>query len=382
MPKKQKIDFASLFPYEAKRGLYYAHRTINGRRLSFRSKDPEALFHKVESAIATDGVAPTFETIADEWQDEKWPTIAFKTQECYKSPYNRAVKEYGTMKIDEITAADVNRIILRMKNDGFAAQTVKDQKAVLNMIFNFAIAHDPPYLKINPCTAVKVPRGLSKKKRSAPDDPVIQRIHDSVDKATFGLFPFLLIYTGCRRGEALALTWGDVDTKEKLVHITKAYTYENGMPVLGTTKTVSGVRDVPLLPGLEAHLKRPRGAEDTKLIFPGPHGGPLQENAYRRRWRQYCIDANLTKTTQVEKTDVSGKPYLWDRVDPEITPHQLRHAYATILFESNLDELTAKDFLGHADVHTTKQIYTDLRSHKKKNEVKKFSSYMARHYDK
>ena len=59
-----------------------------------------------------------------------------------------------------------------------------------------------------------------------------------------------------------------------------------------------------------------------------------------------------------------------------INPH------ATILFESNLDELTAKDFLGHADVHTTKLIYTDLRSRKKKNEAKKFSSYMARHYDK
>ena len=50
---------------------------------------------------------------------------------------------------------------------------------------------------------------------------------------------------------------------------------------------------------------------------------------------------------------------------PTLTAHQLRHGYATILYEAGVDELTAKELLGHADIQTTHAIYTHLRQGKR-----------------
>ncbi|MEG0020271.1 MAG: tyrosine-type recombinase/integrase [Oscillospiraceae bacterium] len=48
-----------------------------------------------------------------------------------------------------------------------------------------------------------------------------------------------------------------------------------------------------------------------------------------------------------------------------ITPHQLRHAYATILYEAGIDERMAMELLGHANIAITKKIYTHISSRKK-----------------
>lgn len=268
-----------------------------------------------------------------------------------------------------------------MKDEGFSSQTVKDPKAVLNMIFNYAITRQPPLLQHNPCAAVKVPAGLPKTKRAAPDDDVMQRIISSVDSATFGLFPFLLLYTGCRRGEALALTWADIDRENARIRIDKAYTFQNGKAVLGETKTEAGGRYMPLLPALAARLTPPAGAKPTDLIFHATHGGPLCESSFKRRWRHFCIDAGITKTTAIERKDKDGKPYIWHRVDPALAPHQLRHGYATLLFEAGIEAKTAQEWLGHADVHTTQQIYTDIRAKKEKLDSSKFATYMETSYE-
>lgn len=376
---KKKIDYAAMYSFDPKSGLYYTSRTIHGRARKFRSKDPEQLHEKIAAAEAASPV-PTFGEVADEWQDFKWPTIRPKTQECYTSPLRRAVDEYGSMAIDAITAADVNRIIIRMKNQGFAAQTVKDQKAVLNMIFNYAIAHDPPYLQYNPCAAVKVLRGLPKTKRSAPEEEVITTIVNAAGEVDFGLFPLLLLFTGCRRGEALALTWGDVDYDSSVISVSKAYTFVNGRAILGDPKTFAGNRVIPLLSVLRQHLIRPEDAEDDDLIFPAPCGREYSESTFKRHWRQYCLATGLYKETSVIRKDKDGKPYEWIRRDPALTPHQLRHAYATLVFESGTDAKTAQSWLGHADLLTTQNIYTDLRAEKARKEISKFARYTNRRY--
>lgn len=379
MPKKI-IDYAAMYSFDSKTGLYYATRTIGGKKRRFRSKDPEQLHEKVTAAVLAGPRTPTFREVADEWQDFKWPTIRPKTQECYTAPYNRAVKEYGDMEIDKITAADVNRIIIRMKNQGFASQTVKDQKAVLNMIFNYAIAHDPPYILYNPCAAVTVPRGLPRSKRSAPEEEVITTIVNAAGKVDFSLFPLLLLFTGCRRGEALALTWGDVDFENSTISISKAFTFIYGKAKLGDTKTFAGRRTVPLLSVLRQHLQRPEDAGDDDLIFSAPCGKAYSESTFKRHWRQYCLDVGLYKKTPVTRKDKDGNPYEWIRLDPTLTPHQLRHAYATLIYESGTDAKTAQSWLGHADLLTTQNIYTDLRAEQARKEIAKFAQYTDARY--
>jgi len=377
MPKK-KIDYAAMYSFDAKTGLYYAKRTIDGKVKKFKSKDPEKLHEKINKALSAGPYVPTFREVAEEWHDEKWPTIQAKTWGCYEAPYRRAVDEYGDRLITEIQPAEIQRTIMRMKDQGYAQKTVKTQLGVLRMILSHAVVHDPPYILSNPAEYVTIPRGLPKTKRSAPEDDVMQIIMDSVDTAYFGLFPYLLLYTGCRRGEALALTWGDIDFKGKTISITKEIVYTNGLPTVKSTKTEAGVRTVPLLPALCERLEARLTDDSTGYIFQSPDGRPMQENAFRRHWAHYCKDAGLVRDEPETKTRANGTEYQVHHYKPTITPHMIRHGYSTILYEAGVDAKTAQSLMGHADIHTTLQIYTDIREKHRAAEIGKLTEYMGK----
>ena len=70
---------------------------------------------------------------------------------------------------------------------------------------------------------------------------------------------------------------------------------------------------------------------------------------------------------------------MWNRYKKEIgiicTPHELRHSYATILFDAGIDVKTAQTWLGHADINTTLNIYTHLSDRKKEESFRKLSDY-------
>lgn len=75
--------------------------------------------------------------------------------------------------------------------------------------------------------------------------------------ARWWLFGYLLLYTGCRRGEALALMYRDIDRKTGVIHIDKKVNYATGKPVLENhLKSENGLRDIPLLPPLAAALPK------------------------------------------------------------------------------------------------------------------------------
>lgn len=77
---------------------------------------------------------------------------------------------------------------------------------------------------------------------------------------------------------------------------------------------------------------------------------------------------------------------LWDNYRNETglnaTQHQLRHTYATMLFESGVDIKTAQDLMGHKDIRTMLQIYTHLSAAHKERNISKLDNYISDKYDK
>ena len=63
-----------------------------------------------------------------------------------------------------------------------------------------------------------------------------------------------VLYTGMRRGEVLGLRWEDVDLSENVIHVERNVTYTNNQPIIGTPKTSSGTRDVPIMPPFLKYL--------------------------------------------------------------------------------------------------------------------------------
>ena len=134
-----------------------------------------------------------------------------------------------------------------------------------------------------------MPRNLPQTRREAPTKEQISKIKASVN-LPFGLFPALVYYTGCRRGEAQALTGTDIDRKTMRVHIRRSVYYDHGAK-LKEPKTAAGVRDVPLLPALDALLpkKLPHG-----YLFSEPDDSLLTDGDFRKLYNAYCAASGVT----------------------------------------------------------------------------------------
>lgn len=148
-----------------------------------------------------------------------------------------------------------------------------------------------------------------------------------------GLFAYLVLYTGLRRGEALALTPADI--KDKYIVVNKSVSYPDNQPLLKGTKTDAGTRYVPLPIFVKDRIKP---LLTGKYLFEDVSGGMLTEKHYEKMWKDYQALTGLT-----------------------ITAHQLRHAYASVVLRNaGMDDFDTKEFIGHADITTTRNIYTHI----------------------
>lgn len=374
----KKIDYAAMFTLR-KDGRYVAVRPNKDKSQPPKhiyDRDPEALYHRIEALKYP--TAPLFKTVAEMWHDAKWEKIAAGTQVCYSGSYKRALDEQAGKLITDIIPADIDRHIKKIAAQGMSKKSVSTQRTVYNLIFEYAIISEDPavkgWVKINPVSSVHIPRGLPVEKREAPEDDIIQLIRNNVDKP-FGLFPMVAINTGFRKAEILPLTWGDIDYNNKKVKCTKAIEYSaQGMP-LKEPKTKAGTREVPLLYDLERVLKRPKGAKVTDLIIHNDDGSMLTSSDYDRMWLSWCAAVGLTKTVH-EKRGAR----IVNSTRPALGAHQLRHGYATILFEAGVDVYAAKELLGHANIETTMAIYTHLRNKQRNKATDALNQFMNERY--
>ena len=179
-----------------------------------------------------------------------------------------------------------------------------------------------------------------------------------------GLFVMTLYYTGIRPGEALALTVNDIDQDNGLLTINKAVGFEkSGKPYLKEPKNSYGYRKVPipneLLSAIKEHMKKA-----DVLLFPAPNGSLMNESTYKRNWKNFEDKLNVV---------AKGSDNLI--AFEHITPYHLRHNYASILYELNVDIKTAQKWFGHGDTTTLLKIYTHLSVEKETENIKKLQNF-------
>ena len=95
------------------------------------------------------------------------------------------------------------------------------------------------------------------------------------------------------------------------------------------------------------------------------------ENAYARM----NVDVNGNKLETL--SELQRIPHKKVR-KTTLTPHQLRHSFATMCFEAELSPEDAQKFLGHSDIKTTVNIYTDIRAAKQKAAANKLNAFVGR----
>lgn len=308
---------------------------------------------------------PSFTQAALSWKTKHFESISYNTAKCYLPPYQRAVEFFADTPIKQIRPAHVKAFIGQFERRGLSHRTVKLQLLVLSMIFRWAVIDG--LIEQNPAEYVSISKNLPKRERTLPPDDYIALVKNSLN-APFGLLGFALLYTGCRIGELLALQYRDIDRDAKVIHVTKSVYYVNNMPMIKKPKSKSGMRDIILLDILAQHI--PCGKPDDYL-FPDENGNLMTHSYFRHSWNRYCRDLGVSRVYTY--TDKLGHKH--SKIAPLMTPHQLRHCFATLLYEAEIDEKIAQSLLGHSSISITKDVYTHIRQNQKQKYADILNAY-------
>ena len=305
-----KTNYAKLYTLRSD-GRYQGYwKDANGKRHALCDRDPERLHDRLAEK---ESPAPlTFGTIASAWETQVFQDMKPGTKACYSKPLERAVGAFGDTPAADLTAPEIYALLCRMASQGYSVKTVKMQLTVIRLIYKHALV-DPSFgesLRFNPADTVTIPRETKKAvHREAPEDEVVAMIRERAADAYFGLFALFLLSTGFRRGEALAVRWQNIDMKNKTISCTGSVGFRTGKAEVGSTKTSSGIRSVPLLPDLENAL-RDIPHQPGDYLFHGENpAAPIPEVTFRRRWKHYCKDMGFVDTASEKRVSTQGKHY-------------------------------------------------------------------------
>lgn len=315
--RKIKINDKFVFFYSSEPTERQAIRDIERQLLQYEEKEKSG---------------KTFSEVADEWSCYHFPTLEHNTLKQYRPALADVTNHFGHLFIKDITSNQIDLFVKLYAKRGYAQKTVKTRLLILNLIMKYAVINQ--YIINNPCLYITVPKNLPKTKREGLTANEIKIVKQSIDN-TFGLFAFFLLNTGLRKGEALALRYCDIDFNKRVIKINKTVEWIGNVPnIKNSPKTDAGIREVPLLDCL---LDLFEHKSTDELLFPNSNGELIRNGNFTRLWDKYKKETGLN-----------------------ITPHQLRHAYATILYDAGIDIKTAQYLLGHSNIQTTMDIYTHL----------------------
>jgi integrase/recombinase XerD len=261
---------------------------------------------------------------------------AAKTVEAYASDVNRwleALRERGVREADAIARDHVVDYIQSLSRGGLSARSQARHLASLRVFHRFLVAER--LSKSDPTEDVDTPRAIKKlpifltldeveSLLAAPDETTIAGARD---KAMIEL----LYATGLRVSELIRLGLNDVQLgagyviafgkgkKERLVPLGR-------VAVEKVEAWQSGPRSVML------------DGRESRALFVTRNGGPFTRQGFWKLLRQYALKAGIKKP---------------------LSPHKLRHSFATHLVERGADLRAVQAMLGHADISTT-QIYTHV----------------------
>ena len=271
-----------------------------------------------------------------------------KTYENYDLCVRRVLPHLGRVRLRALTPEQIQYALGKLLETGLARRTVRQVHMVLRLALKQAVLWR--MLPSNPSDAVKPPRPDRKEMPTLTEDEVRRFIAATAGMRDHGLWA-LLVTTGLRLGEALALRWSDVDFIEGRATIKRAVQRQRGAGlVFVEPKSARSRRTVPVPPETLRVLedqqrsnerdRRTAGPQwqEHDLVFPNPIGRP-RDTAYR----------SVSFHTALKRTGL-----------PRLRLHDLRHTAATHLLTNHVHPKVVQDLLGHSTIAITLDTYSHV----------------------
>ena len=311
----------------------------NGRR-KYRSfygqtqKEVKAKLHKYqedeEAGLDTDKLWG-FSEWADFWYEHHKDNIAPTTQENYKYTL-RILKEHFTDRaLRGIKPIDVESFLRKLQREGRSNSCLSQCRGMLFQIFHKAEAND--LIRKNPVAfAEKLrKRGPEQTKEAFTADEV-QMLLDKLTEDKIGWSIRLMLGTGMRTQELLALEPKHVAEDGSLIEIRQAINMDKGTARVGIPKSRDSYRDIPVPENIRYCARLLREQAGTYL-WEGKPGQVINPKTFRNYFRKALEEVGTVRI---------------------LTPHCCRHTYVSQMQALGVDLATIQSIVGHADMDMTK----------------------------
>lgn len=350
-------------------------KQIHLTRRGFRSqKEAELEYFRLKLAIENEGYSKqqryTYQEVYDLWLQQYSNTVKGSTLNKTITIFKiHILPIFGKKFIDQIKVNHCQEAV----NTWF--KSLKGYRSVnsyASLVFRHAMKLG--IIQKNPSQLVTMPV----KKDEAGDDDSFGNFYTREEMTTFldsiqdskKWFTFfrLLAFSGCRKGEALALTWSDINFKSDSITVNKTLTIGmDNKPVVQSPKTKLSRRVLSMDPRTMQVLKEWK-AEQAKMMI---------QFGFNTKGSEQLVFTNLqNKHINPQKVGQILEKYARAAGLRVITPHGFRHTHCSLLFESGASIKEVQDRLGHADIHSTMNIYAHVTEKKKDETAVKFANYM------
>lgn len=334
----------------------------------------------------SDGNAAAREDMTlDEWflvwlRDYKQLTVKKGTIENYRRNYRSYVQKYlGDRKVTEIKGEQIQKMFNYLILQGYAVSTLYVSKGLLSGMFKQLIKDD--VLVKNPVQFVEFPRQSRKKERRVMSQEEQTIFMEYAKGSLYEDIYLLALATGMRIGEICALRWSDIDfSNQRLTVNGTLKQFKDTGFYIDTPKSVTSRRIVPLLPLVCKMLKRrkreqvgtvmrsDKGKTQWKdLVFLNPREG---HGPVRKRTIAYDMDA-IVKRINEDRREQCKKKRQCPEIFQRVSPHALRHTFATRALENGIPPKVVQEILGHSSITITLDLYTHVLDKTKNEEILK-----------
>lgn len=288
--------------------------------------------------LKRDGMTTTFAQYAGEWLPLTKGDASERAYSACAYHLNKAASVFGNKPLASITQTDIK--VLHSQYKGYSQGYINAMCQAVHGVFSSAMA-DGLILR-DPTFAIKRPRGKSGTHRALEtwERQVVYAAASAPDASDFCYAAAIMMLAGLRRGEVAALRWEDIDFEKRIIHVYKNAQYQqDGRPITKGTKTKAGMRDVPLFNALYDVL--PQGRNGHIILT-------RKSKEYSASGIEYAVHQYLRRCTDIAGCVVDFKA------------HDLRHTFATMLYELGIPIKQASKWLGHANESITLRLYTHL----------------------
>ena len=266
----------------------------------------------------------------------------------YRKQAKVVCRYLGGERLADVGIPRVNGWMAQMVAEGYAPRTIQKPFALLRQAMKYAVAID--LITKNPCDFCKPPKITRKKLKVLDRDERTRmlKLARAAEPSPLGLAVELALTTGMRRGEICGLRWSDVG--DCTVTVNRAISLDGGTQYEKEPKTDGSRRTIPLTKRLYAVLRAiEKDGQYVARELGVPFGDP------------YILGTPDPKSRPYHPSRLSKDFATFCKLNGfEITFHDLRHTFATMMIAGGTDVRTVASYLGHSNVAMTLNIYAEV----------------------